>query len=67
MDAPISNAVSSALYMNQAQTAQQAQMQVFEQAMDSQERQVAAPGESSSAEPQLAQEGSVGTQINTYA
>ena len=33
MDVAASNAVSTALYMNQAQTAEQAQMQLFKQAL----------------------------------
>ena len=40
MDVAASNAVSTALYMNQAQTAEQAQMQMFRQALDMQAEQI---------------------------
>lgn len=69
MDVAASNAVSTALYMNQAQTAEQAQMQLFKQSLDMQAEEVTevlASG-GAGAEPDLAQEGSVGTQVNTYA
>ena len=36
MDVAVSNAVSTALYMNQAQSAEQAQMQLFKQSLDMQ-------------------------------
>ena len=36
MDVGISSSVSASLYMNQAQTAEQAQMQVFKEALDTQ-------------------------------
>lgn len=73
MDASVSNAVSTSLYMNQAQSAQQAQMQVFKEALDTQEQQVSALMESATAgtgsDPgsNLASEGNLGTQVNTYA
>tara|TARA_A100001518_G_C1159486_1_gene14883 strand:+ start:321 stop:530 length:210 start_codon:yes stop_codon:yes gene_type:complete len=69
MDVAASNAVSTALYMNQAQTAEQAQMQMFRQALDMQAEQITEVLASSDAGAQqnLAQEGSVGTQVNTYA
>ncbi len=73
MDASINNAVSASLYMNQAQTAQQAQMQIFRDALDNQAQQVSALMESSMAGSgtdsgsNLASEGNLGTQINTYA
>ncbi|HCR96052.1 MULTISPECIES: putative motility protein [Halomonas] len=69
MDVSISNTVSTALYMNQAQTAEQAQMQIFKDALDIQAQQVTEIMASADmgAEPNLAQEGSVGTQVNTYA
>ncbi|MGO2880231.1 MAG: putative motility protein [Halomonas sp.] len=65
----MSNTVSTALYMNQAQTAEQAQMQIFKDALDIQAQQVTEIMASADmgAEPNLAQEGSVGTQVNTYA
>ncbi|MCA1773087.1 MAG: putative motility protein, partial [Halomonas sp.] len=40
MDVAVSNAVSSSLSMNQAQTAEQAQMKVFKEALDTQAQQV---------------------------
>ncbi|WNL43865.1 putative motility protein [Halomonas sp. PAMB 3264] len=69
MDIAASNAVSQALYMNQAQTAEQAQMQLFRQALDMQAQQVTEVLASANmtAQPDLATEGSLGTQINTYA
>ncbi|MDR5898231.1 putative motility protein [Halomonas vilamensis] len=73
MDASVSNAVSTSLYMNQAQSAQQAQMQVFKEALDNQEQQVSALMESATAGSgsdqgsSLASEGNLGTQVNTYA
>ncbi|MGO3057745.1 putative motility protein [Halomonas sp. AOP43-A1-21] len=69
MDVSISNTVSTALYMNQAQTAEQAQMQLFKQALDMQAQQVTEIMASANmgAEPGLAKDGNVGTMINTYA
>lgn len=69
MDVAVSNAVSTALYMNQAQSAEQAQMQLFKQALDMQAQQVSEVLASANmgVQPSLAQEGSVGTQVNTYA
>lgn len=69
MDAAVSNAVSTALYMNQAQSAEQAQMQVFKEALDTQAQQVTElmASADTGAQPDLAQEGNVGTQVNTFA
>ncbi|MBZ5487909.1 putative motility protein [Halomonas aquamarina] len=69
MDVSISNTVSTALYLNQAQTAEQVQMQLFRDALDMQAQQVTEVLASANlgAEPRLAQEGSLGTHINTYA
>ncbi|GAA3899494.1 hypothetical protein GCM10022228_07510 [Halomonas cibimaris] len=69
MDASVSNMVSQSLYLNQAQTAQQAQMHIFKEALDSQQQQVTALLESASTGGQmdLAAEGTLGTQVNTYA
>lgn len=59
--------------MHQAQTAQQAQMQIFREALDNQKHQVAALMDSSMAgsgtdsSSNLASEGNLGTQVNTYA
>lgn len=69
MDVAVSNAVSTALYMNQAQSAEQAQMQVFKEALDTQAQQVTEimASADTGAQPDLAQEGNVGTQVNTFA
>jgi len=73
MDASVNTAVSASLTMSQAQTAQQAQMQIFREALDLQQQQVTALMESamagSGAESgsNLASGGHLGTQINTYA
>ena len=69
MDVAVSNAVSTSLSMNQAQSAEQAQMQVFKEALDTQAQQVneIMASADTGAEPDLAQEGSVGTQVNTFA
>ncbi|CAO1663900.1 MULTISPECIES: putative motility protein [Halomonadaceae] len=69
MDVGISSSVSASLYMNQAQTAEQAQMQVFKEALDTQAEQVTEvlASANTGAQPDLAKEGSVGTQVNTYA
>ena len=77
MDVSVNNAVSASLYMNQAQTAQQAQMQIFKEALDSQAQQVAAlmestmtgsgTGSGAGSGSNLASEGHRGTQANTYA
>lgn len=69
MDVAVSNAVSTSLSMNQAQSAEQAQMQVFKEALDTQAQQVGEimASADTGSEPDLAQEGSVGTQINTVA
>jgi|TARA_R110000851_G_scaffold31865_1_gene85929 hypothetical protein len=69
MDVGISSSVSASLYMNQAQTAEQAQMQVFREALDTQSHQVTEvlASADTGAQPDLAKEGNVGTQVNTYA
>tara|TARA_R110000796_G_C14488524_1_gene427515 strand:+ start:382 stop:591 length:210 start_codon:yes stop_codon:yes gene_type:complete len=69
MDVGISSSVSASLYMNQAQTAEQAQMQVFKEALDTQAEQVTEvlASANTGAQPDLAKEGSVGTQVDTYA
>ncbi|WP_462321471.1 putative motility protein [Halochromatium sp.] len=73
MDASVNTAVSASLYMNQAQTAQQAQMQIFREALDNQAQQVtalmesASTGSGSESGSNLASEGHLGTQVNTYA
>lgn len=69
MDVGISSSVSASLYMNQAQTAEQAQMQVFKDALDIQAQQVTEvlASANTSDQPDLAKEGTVGTQVNTFA
>jgi hypothetical protein len=69
MEVGISSAVSASLYMNQAQTPEQAQMQVFKDALDTQAQQVTEimASADTGGQPDLAKEGSVGTQVNTYA
>lgn len=69
MDVGISSSVSASLYMNQAQTPEQAQMQVFKEALDTQSQQVTEIMASADTGDQsdLAKEGNVGTQVNTYA
>ncbi|MCK2182437.1 putative motility protein [Halomonas getboli] len=67
MDSSVNNVVAQSQMLAHYQTAQQAQMQVFKEALDTQQQQVTALVESASAEPQLAQDGSLGTQVNTYA
>ncbi|MGP8288951.1 putative motility protein [Vreelandella zhanjiangensis] len=69
MDVSISSTVSAALYMNQAQTAEQAQMQLFKQALDVQAQQVTEIMASADmgSETGLAKDGNVGTTVNTYA
>ena len=67
MDSAVNSAVGQSLVLQQAQTAQQAQMQVIKEALDTQKDQVTALMESATADPQLASEGHLGTQVNTYA
>ncbi|OJA04477.1 putative motility protein [Halomonas sp. QHL1] len=69
MDVGISSSVSASLYMNQAQTPEQAQMQVFKETLDTQAQQVTEimASADTGSQPDLAKEGSVGTQVNTYA
>ncbi|MFG6160023.1 putative motility protein [Halomonas sp. 1390] len=67
MDTSVNNVVAQSQALSQAQTAQQAQMKIFKEALDNQQQQVTALLDSAAISPQLANEGSVGTQINTYA
>ncbi len=67
MDSAVNAIVGQSLVMQQAQAAQQVQMEVYKDALDMQKDQVAALMASASVEPQLANNGMVGTQINTYA
>jgi len=67
MDTSVNNVVAQSQALSQAQTAQQAQMKIFKEALDNQQQQVTALLDSAAISPQLASDGSVGTQINTYA
>lgn len=67
MDTSINNVVAQSQVMQQAQTAQQAQMQIFKSALDTQQQQVTALMESASVEPRLANDGHLGTRLDTYA
>lgn len=67
MDPSVNSAVSASLVMQQAQTLQQAQMQVFRESLDAQQTQVTALMESATTQSRLAMDGSVGTRIDTYA
>jgi hypothetical protein len=73
MDASVNSAVSASLWMSQAQTEQQAQMQIFRESLDNQAQQVTAllesamTGSGTGSGPSLASSGHLGTQINTYA
>ena len=67
MDSAVNAIVGQSLVMQQAQAAQQVQLEVYKDALDMQKNQVAALMGSASVEPQLANDGMVGTQINTYA
>ncbi|GEK73832.1 MULTISPECIES: YjfB family protein [Halomonas] len=67
MDSSVNNVVAQSQMLAHYQTAQQAQMQVFKEALDTQQQQVTSLLESAAAQPQLARDGSLGTQINTYA
>lgn len=67
MDTSVNNVVAQSQVLEQFQTAQQAQMQVFKEALDTQQQQVTALVESAATGSNLASDGNVGTQINTYA
>ncbi|GHC37106.1 putative motility protein [Aidingimonas halophila] len=67
MDGTIEGAAGASMAMQQSQVMQEAQTKVFKEAMESQENQIATLMDSASQAPQLATEGSVGTQINTFA
>ncbi|MGR4069659.1 putative motility protein [Halomonas sp. LR3S48] len=67
MDSAVNAIVGQSMIMQQAQAAQQVQLEVYKEALDMQKDQVAALMASASVAPQLANEGMVGTQINTYA
>ncbi|MCE8022851.1 MULTISPECIES: putative motility protein [Billgrantia] len=67
MDSAVNSSVGQTLIMQQVQAAQQVQLEVYKEALDMQKDQVQALMASASVEPQLANDGMVGTQINTYA
>lgn len=67
MDSAVNSTVGASLVMQQAQTAQQVQMQVFKDALDIQKNQVSELMASASANPQLNSGGLSGSLINTYA
>ncbi|WP_148255238.1 putative motility protein [Aidingimonas lacisalsi] len=67
MDGAIEGSVGASLAMQQSQMMQEAQTKVFKEAMETQENQIADLMDSAAQAPQLATEGSVGTQLNTFA
>ncbi|MCC5883887.1 MAG: putative motility protein [Halomonas sp.] len=67
MDSAVNTIVGQALVMQQAQAAQQVQLEIYREALDMQKDQVAALMASASLQPQLASDGMLGTLINTYA
>ncbi|WP_336274384.1 putative motility protein [Vreelandella indica] len=67
MDSAVNNMVSASMAMQQVQVVQQAQFNVFKEALDGQAAHITALMDSVAQVPQLATSGSVGTQINTTA
>ena len=67
MDSAVNNMVSASMAMQQVQVVQQAQLNVFKEALDGQAAHITALMDSVAQVPQLATSGSVGTQINTTA
>lgn len=67
MDSAVNAIVGQSMIMQQAQAAQQVQLEVYKDALDMQKDQVAALMASASLQPQLASDGMLGTLINTYA
>ncbi|MFP4138414.1 MAG: putative motility protein [Halomonas sp.] len=67
MDSSVNNVVSQSLVMQQAQTAQQAQMQVFKDSLDQQQQQVTELMASADVEPNLNPDSPVGSLVDTYA
>ncbi|MBA2780408.1 putative motility protein [Billgrantia kenyensis] len=67
MDSAVNAIVGQALVMQQAQAAQQVQLEVYKEALDMQKDQVQALMASASLDPQLASDGMLGTLINAYA
>lgn len=67
MDTSINNVVSQSLVLQQAQTAQQAQLQVFKESLDQQQQQVTELMASANVGPNLNPDSPVGSLIDTYA
>lgn len=67
MDVAVSNVVNATLAMRQVQDVQEAQFNVFKEALDGKAAHITALMDSVAQMPQLATSGSVGTQINTTA
>lgn len=67
MDSAVNSTVGASLVMQQAQTAQQVQMQVFKDALDIQKNQVSELMASASANSQPNSGGLSGSLINTFA
>ena len=67
MDSAVNAIVGQSMIMQQAQAVQQVQLEVYKEALDMQKDQVAALMATASVAPQLANDGMVGTHINTYA
>ena len=66
MDSAVNNAVSASMAMQQAMNVQEAQMNLTRKVLDNQANVVTSLIQGAVA-PQLATEGTLGTQINTYA
>ena len=67
MDSAVNNVVNATLAMRQVQDVQEAQFNVFKEALDGKAAHITALMDSVAQMPQLATSGSVGTQINTTA
>lgn len=67
MDSSINSVVGQSMVMQQAQTAQQAQMQLFKAALDNQKDQVSELMASSSPKQPPSSDSPVGSFIDTYA
>lgn len=67
MDISVNAAVNSALQLQQVQVEQEKQTLLFKKAMQSEAAAVQQLLQSAAPTPALASEGSIGTQINTFA
>lgn len=67
MDVAVNNVVNATLAMRQVQDVQEAQFNVFKEALDGKAAHITALMDSVAQMPQLATSGSIGTQINTTA